>query len=116
MRRSKVLLAAALLLVVSIVAPLLAGYCMNCYSGYCPPGCSLIYTGHKPSYCVACQLSDGTYACTACDWKIYLCMRGQQACSNPPYVWGLIYEENKRRIYPPFSCVWVESEKGYRCQ
>lgn len=115
MRRMKMLFIATLLSVVSVVAPLLAGYCMNCYSGYCETGCSPVYSGRWTSYCVACQLQDGTFACTACTWLIYWCMRGQYVCSSPPYIFVLIYQEDKWRPYPPFSCVWVEGQ-GYRCQ
>jgi len=111
--RWRKLVVAILLTIVSIATPLFAGYCMNCYSGQCESGCSPVYSGYWSSYCVACQLSNGTYACTACTWLIYRCMRGQYACSNPPYIYVLIYEENKWRPSPPFSCVWTSG--GYRC-
>lgn len=48
--------------------------------------------------------------------NILLRVREGYVCSSPPYIYVLIYEENKRQLYPPFSCVWVESIKRYRCQ
>jgi hypothetical protein len=113
MRRWK-LVTATLLVVASVAAPLFAGYCMNCYSYQCETGCSPVYSGYWTSYCVACQMPDGSFACTACNWLIYWCMRGQYACANPPYIYVLTYAEDKWRPDPPFSCVWTD--QGYRCQ
>jgi len=114
MRRLK-LAVATFLLVVSVVAPLFAGYCMYCYSGQCEPGCSPVPTIWKVSACSACQLPDGTFACTACDFIVHQCVKDEYPCSSPPYIYVLVYEEDKWRPYPPFSCVWVEGE-GYRCR
>ncbi|GBC99481.1 hypothetical protein HRbin17_02006 [bacterium HR17] len=116
MRRRTMLVVATVLSIVSVIAPLLAGYCMNCVSGHCESGCTAVPTSYVVSYCVACQLPDGSFACTACDFQIYYCVREGYVCSSPPYIYVLIYEENKRQLYPPFSCVWVESIKRYRCQ
>lgn len=113
MRRLK-LAVATFLLVVSVVAPLFAGYCMNCYSGQCEPGCSPVRTNKIVSACSACRLQNGTYACTACDFIVHQCVKNGYTCSRPPYIYGLDYEEDKWRTYPPFSCVWIEGV-GYRC-
>lgn len=106
-----------LLLVVAIVAPLFAGYCLTCVTGYCEYGCSPQTLKDTVSYCLACGPIGGYYYCTDCFFERRWCERqtryGWVQCSSPPYIWIVIEENNGKRTWPPYSCIWVGNR--YRC-
>lgn len=119
----KMLSIATLLLVVAIAAPLFAGYCLTCTTGNCAyydPACSPRTLKDTVSYCVACGPSGGYYYCTDCffeqrwceKWR-WLPLPGWVQCSSPPYIWIVIEENNGRRTWPPYSCIWIGDR--YRC-
>ena len=104
-----------LLAVIAFAAPLFAGYCLNCYSGWCESGCSPYPTNQFWTVCLSCTLPDGTFACTACLFQIYLCLNAQgYQCSYPPYIFVLVEEVNTRRTYQPYSCVYRYGK--YHCE
>lgn len=107
MKRSCKMVVAVLLVLLSLAAPLFAGYCLSCYSGRCELGCSPVPTNNYWTQCQTCTLPDGTFACTACLFRIYWCANAQgYVCSSPPYIFVLVEEVNARRVYTPYSCVW----------
>jgi len=115
----KMLIVVTLLIVVSVIAPLFAGYCMNCWTDNCSrydPACiERTYLG-KRSYCATCTVN-GNYACTDCFWDIFLCEKlvyGQWVQCSPPYVLVLEKERNFMRKWPPYSCIYVPGV-GYQC-
>ncbi len=109
---------ATVVAVVSVVAPLLAGYCFDCPDiGQCGiednQQCVPRPTGNQHAICDTCRHTTtnkcpvGYYCCTACVWEIYNCRRGPNysiQCSSPPYISKLVDEENKRRTTGPFRC------------
>ncbi len=114
-RRGRLMMVAATVLaVVSVVAPLLAGLCFNCADiGQCESGCTAVRTGNEHAICDTCQHTTtnncpvGYYCCTVCVWEIYNCRKGPNysiQCSSPPYISRLVYEENKMRTSKPFRC------------
>lgn len=124
MKRSRKMLSiTTLLLVVSIAAPLFAGYCLNCWSGDCAvvdPNCSPRTFMDTLSACSSCGPIDGYYYCTKCYFYRYWCEKyvyGRWVqCSSPPYIYILVEEENFKRLWPPYSCVWNDRCGRYDCQ
>lgn len=122
MRRSrKMLVAATLLLVVSVIAPLFAGYCLTCTSGNCAyvdPNCVRGFQLGTLSGCNPCGPDmEGYYYCTDCLFKIYMCVKfvyGEVVqCSSPPYILVLEEERDFKGIRP-YTC--VEQGGRYVCK
>ncbi len=122
MKRSrKMLIVATLLVVASVIAPLFAGYCMNCWTGNCAyfdPACIPRTYFKSESACQACGPVGGYYYCTDCYFDLFWCEKLSNGrwvlCSALPYIFILREERNFRRQWPPYSCVFKDGR--YQCQ
>jgi|GEM_PF-5801559 hypothetical protein len=103
MRKQLHVLSVTALCVLSIVAPLFAGYCIDCdsYPTSCGNGChrgnAVGPWPNNGNYCVTCSGTIRQF-CTACRWERFQCVPNQPgypASCAPPYVWEKISEDNQ---------------------
>ncbi len=119
MKRQKYLVFAVLCMLLSVVAPLLAGYCLNCNAVFCPSGCM---PGQYVGRYYACATCKGLvrHFCTTCDWDRWVCVSQPPyypPC-HPPYAWAPVLEQNDWGLVF-CSCLWGRPNPpylGYTCR